>query len=376
MAKKSSIKSKPRKKKSAASTPKKKLSYKKAISNVLDPEVIPHEHTQKDDFIEVSSLKKSKFAAGAKSKLPSASAKPSANSDANSDGSSNERALSPSDPLRRYMIEANRYPLLEPEEEFQLAIRLRESGDIDAAKKLISANLRLVVKIAFEYKTMTANIMDLIQEGNIGLMKAVSKFDPTKGAKLSYYASWWIRSYILKYILDNFRLVKIGTTQAQKKLFYHLMKEKSRLEAQGLAAGPKLLAEKLEVREKDIKEMQNRLSSSGGEVSIDNPINQSDGEAGARFADLLSSGDEDIDQVIIEGELLSKLRSKIPLFSRKLNDRERNIFEKRILSESPMTLQAMADEYGLTRERIRQIEQKLIKKLRSFMASDFGPMDD
>ena len=124
------------------------------------------------------------------------------------------------DPLKQYMLEVNRYPLLDPEQELELAKRMREKGDVEAAKYLVSANLRLVVKIAYEYRSIYANLLDLIQEGNVGLMKAVSKYDPDKGAKLSYYASWWIRSYILKYILDNFRLVKIGTTQAQKKLFY------------------------------------------------------------------------------------------------------------------------------------------------------------
>ena len=136
-------------------------------------------------------------------------------------------AISPHDPLRRYLEEVRRYPLLEPSEEFALAIKLRDQGDLTAAKALVSANLRLVVKIAYEYRTFYSNLLDLIQEGNIGLMKAVSKFDPTKGARLGYYASWWIRSYILKYLLDNFRLVKVGTTQAQKKLFYHLMRERN-----------------------------------------------------------------------------------------------------------------------------------------------------
>ena len=129
---------------------------------------------------------------------------------------STRSAISPNDPLRRYFQEVQQYPLLEPEEELDLATQMHEKGDVTAAKRLVSANLRLVVKIAFEYRSIHSNVMDLIQEGNIGLMKAVSKFDPSKGARLGYYASWWIRSYILKYLLDNFRLVKVGTTQAQK----------------------------------------------------------------------------------------------------------------------------------------------------------------
>lgn len=178
-----------------------------------------------------------------------------------------EPAVIPSGPtgdlLKRYMEEVRRHPLLSPEEEIELASRMLEKGDREAAKRLVQANLRLVVKIAMEYRSYYANLLDLIQEGNVGLMRAVSKFDPTKGARLGYYASWWIRSYILKYLLDNFRLVKIGKTQAQKKLFYHLVREQQRLEAQGLLAGPKLLAEKLNVREKDVVDMGHRLSGRG-----------------------------------------------------------------------------------------------------------------
>ncbi|HRK02568.1 MAG TPA: sigma-70 family RNA polymerase sigma factor, partial [Oligoflexia bacterium] len=151
------------------------------------------------------------------------------------------------DPFKHYLRDVSKYPLLSPEDEFALAVKLRDTGDIDAAKRLVQANLRLVVKIAMEYRSAYQNILDLVQEGNVGLMKAVSKYDPSKGARLGYYASWWIRSYILKYILDNFRQVRVGTTAAQKKLFFHLMREKERLEAQGLEAGPKLLAEKLNV---------------------------------------------------------------------------------------------------------------------------------
>src|SRR6185295_11197060 len=174
-----------------------------------------------------------------------------------------------------------------------LVARLREKGDIEAAKLLVSANLRLVVKIALEYRSMYANLLDLVQEGNIGLLKAASKFAPAKGARLGYYASWWIRSSILKYLLDNFRLVRIGTTQAQKKLFYHLMREKQRLEAQGLLAGPKLLAEKLNVREKDVVEMEQRLSGRGAEVSLDAPIDRdSEGGHSASHLDQLADSHE------------------------------------------------------------------------------------
>lgn len=279
------------------------------------------------------------------------------------------RAVSPTDPLRRYMEEVKQYPLLAPEEEFSLAIKLRDQGDLNAAKSLVQANLRLVVKIAFEYRSLYSNVLDLIQEGNIGLMKAVSKFDPTKGARLGYYASWWIRSYILKYLLDNFRLVKIGTTQAQKKLFYHLMREKERLEAQGLLAGPKLLAEKLNVREKDVIEMEQRLSGRGAEMSIDTPMG-GDGDEGssrATHGDYLVDAQESVDEKLARNQLIEIIRNKLPLFEKTLNVREKQLLHDRILAEEPKTLQEVADLYGLTRERARQIEAKVVSKLREFL---------
>jgi RNA polymerase sigma-32 factor len=283
-----------------------------------------------------------------------------------------KKAVSSTDPIRRYLEEVRRYPLLEPQEEMRLAIKLRDTGDIQAAKSLVSANLRLVVKIALEYKNFYSNLLDLVQEGNIGLMKAVSKFDPTKGARLGYYASWWIRSYILKYLLDNFRLVKVGTTQAQKKLFYHLMREKERLEAQGLLAGPKLLAEKLNVREKDVIEMEQRLSGRGAEMSLDSPVDRSSDGSGATHMDLLVDGQETIDESLARQQLLQLLQKRLPEFRKLLNDRENKILQDRILSEEPKTLQEVADLYGLTRERARQIEVQVIKKLREFLASDFA----
>jgi RNA polymerase sigma-32 factor len=278
-------------------------------------------------------------------------------------------AISPHDPLKRYLEEIRRYPLLEPGQEYALAIRLREQGDVSAARALVSANLRLVVKIAFEYKTIYSNVMDLIQEGNIGLMKAVAKFDPTKGAKLGYYSSWWIRSYILKYLLDNFRLVKVGTTQAQKKLFYHLMREKERLEAQGLIAGPKLLASKLNVREKDVVEMQQRLSGQGAEMSLDASVDRDESQSPSH-KDQLVDLHEPADETLAKQELLRILQLKLPEFQKMLNDKELRILTERLLAEEPKTLQEIADLYGLTRERTRQIEVKVIDKLRDFLKPD------
>ncbi len=279
-------------------------------------------------------------------------------------------SVSKTDPLYRYMAEIRRHPLLGPEEEYKLAHKLMQDGDVAAAKALVQANLRLVVKIAMEYRTYYSNLMDLIQEGNIGLMKAVSKFDPTKGARLGYYASWWIKSYILKYLLDNFRLVKLGTTQAQKKLFYHLMREKERLEAQGLLAGPKLLAEKLNVREKDVVEMESRLSSRGSELALDAPMDSSEGAR--THLDILADSGETPDDTLSREQLLNRIRNKLPAFLETLNDKERRVFQDRLNAEEPKTLQEVADNYGLTRERARQIEVKVITKLREFLKEDLA----
>ncbi len=278
------------------------------------------------------------------------------------------------DPLKRYLQEVAHYPLLTPEEELELALKLRENGDLEAARRLVRANLRLVVKIAMEYRNAYHNALDLIQEGNVGLMKAVSKFDPAKGAKLSYYASWWIRSYILKYMIDNFRLVKMGTTQAQKKLFYQLMKEKERLENQGLEAGTKLLADRLHVKEKEVIEMGQRLASSGIEMSLDAPMD-SDGSQ-TTFQDRLEDKRELPDISLAKDQLLNILKDHLGDFAKSLNARELVIFRERLASDEPRTLQEVGDQFGMTRERVRQIEVRLIEKMQEFYADYFRLKDD
>lgn len=269
------------------------------------------------------------------------------------------------DPLTVYLKEISRHKLLTPEEEMELTTELLKTGDIEVAKKLVLANLRLVVKIALEYKSAYKNIMDLIQEGNIGLMKAVSKYDPSKGAKLSYYASWWIRSYILKFILDNFRLVKIGTTQEQKKLFYNLMREKQRLMNMGINPDTKLLSENLGVSEKAVVEMDQRLGS-GQETSIDMSI----GEDGGRqtFGDLLGDDSHAPEIQLEDLQNLEILKQNLGNFLKDLKPRDQEIFKKRLLSEIPESLQSIADQYGVSRERIRQIEERLIEQLKIYMS--------
>lgn len=274
-------------------------------------------------------------------------------------------SVTSTDPLVRYLHELRKYEMLDPEAQQELAVKLRETGDLSIAKRLVTSNLRLVVKIALEYKNAYHNVLDLIQEGNVGLMKAVSNYDPYKGTRLSYYASWWIRSYILKFLLDNFRLVKVGTTQAQKKLFYNLMREKERLEAQGIHAGPKLLADTLNVREKDVQEMTLRLSSKGGEYSIDQPIGD---EENRSPRDSLVDPGESIDDAIAQRQLQTILADHVSDFVKTLNEKERILFHERLMSDEPKTLQEVADQFGITRERARQIEAKVVEKLRKHMS--------
>jgi RNA polymerase sigma-32 factor len=279
-----------------------------------------------------------------------------------------EQAILPSDPLKRYLAEIRNSPVLTAEQEQALALRMKEQGDVNAAKLLVSANLKNVVRIAYEYRSMYHNLLDLIQEGNIGLMRAVSKFDPTKGVRLGYYATWWIRSYILKYLLDNFRLVRVGTSHAQKKLFYHLMREKQRLEAQGIRAAPALLAHNLDVREKDVIEMEQRLLSSGAEVSIDAPAPGHPDEPNTALLNLLHDSRESAEDRLEQDELLQLLNRELPRFQMGLNEKEKKVLSARLLSEEPKTLQEVADAFGLTRERVRQIEAKLIEKLQKHLA--------
>lgn len=269
------------------------------------------------------------------------------------------------DPLTQYVREISRYKLLTLEEEENLLKELQETGDIEVAKKLVLANLRLVVKIAIEYRSAWQNVMDLIQEGNIGLMKAVSKYDGTKGAKLSYYASWWIRSYILKFILDNFRLVKIGTTNEQKKLFFNLMKEKERLIGLGFSPDNKMISESLGVSEKAVAVMDRRLSQGGSELSLEAKLD----ENGPSLADILTDKEElSMDEKLGDLQGVEILKDQLQNFLGGLKERDREIFEMRLLSEVPASLQSIADQYGVSRERIRQIEERLIGNLKVYMS--------
>ncbi len=268
-------------------------------------------------------------------------------------------------PLVIYLREISKYPLLTPEQEEILTKKLFESGDVEVAKRLVTANLRLVVKIAMDYRFAYPNVMDLIQEGNIGLMKAVSKYDPNRGAKLSYYASWWIKSYILKFILDNFRLVKIGTTNEQKKLFYNLIREKNRLESKGIRPDAKAISQNLGVSENSVLVMEKRLGEEGGEISMDLPLEEG---GAATVGDIVAGESELIDDDLARRQEVAFLHENLGGFINSLNERDSEIFKKRLLSEVQPSLQTIADEYGVSRERIRQIEERLISKLKVYMS--------
>jgi RNA polymerase sigma-32 factor len=275
---------------------------------------------------------------------------------------SSEKALVKFDPLQRYLTEISTYKLLTREEERELGIRVREKGDKDAAYRLVTSNLRLVVKIALEFQRVwMQNLLDLIQEGNIGLMQAVKKFDPYKNVKFSYYASFWIKAYILKFIMDNWRLVKIGTTQGQRKLFFKLKKEKQKLIDEGFEPKPKLLSERLGVSEREIIDMDQRLD--GWDVSLDAPLKE---DSDTERIEFVSTDAESIEDKVSKKEIEVLLHNKIAAFRKKMTPRELEIFDLRIFSDNPVTLQEIGDRYGISRERVRQVEKNIIKKMREF----------
>ncbi len=286
--------------------------------------------------------------------------------------SSSERSRSVTfDPFRLYLEEIKRYPLLSREEERELAIRYREKADMEAGYRLITANLRLVVKIAMDFQRYwMQNLNDLIQEGNVGLMQAVKKFDPYRGYKFSYYASFWIKAYIIKFIMDNWKLVKIGTTQAQRKLFFNLRKEKERLESQGIEATAKLLSHRLDVKESEIVEMDQRLNS--WEISLDSPLKEDSEDTHKSF---LPSDDLPVDDQLADQEAKAILHDKLGLFRQQLKGKEAVIFDNRLLTEDPMTLQEIGDRFGISRERVRQIESRLKKKLKAYLEEEIEDLD-
>jgi len=283
-----------------------------------------------------------------------------------------ENTVVPYEPLQRYLWEIGQHDLLTRDEERRLAIRAREENDHEAAKRLVTSNLRLVVKIAMSYyRYWTRELLDLIQEGNMGLLRAVRNFNPHRGIKFSYYASFWIRAYILRFIMENWRLIKIGTTQQQRRLFYRLAKERDKLASQGISPEPRLIAESLDVKEEEVVEMSKRMGA--WEVSLDSPVNEGSREARkARTPD----PDKSIDDRISEDERMHILKEKLDQFRTSLSEQEAQIFDKRIMTENPQTLQMLGSRYGVSRERIRQIQEKVKERLKGWLKEEIPNFEE
>jgi len=285
------------------------------------------------------------------------------------DSDADERGLARFDALQAYMREVQRHPLLSADEEHKLAVQYQKTEDREVAARLVTANLRLVVKIAYEYRRAYRNMMDLVQEGNIGLMQAVKRYDPYRGVKLSSYAAWWIRAYMLRFILNNWRLVKVGTTQAQRKLFFNLNKEKARLTAMGIEPSHAEIAKRLNVAESEVTEMDRRLARA--DASLDATVNEADGRSTTRL-ELMPSSNATPDQIAEGSEFSELLRVQLEEFRKTLGGKDIEIFDKRVVADDPLTLQELGDQFGVSRERVRQLEARLMGKLREHLRENFG----
>jgi RNA polymerase sigma-32 factor len=279
------------------------------------------------------------------------------------------RALVPSDPFRRYLAEVRNYPALSREEEQDLARRYRDTGDRDALFRLVTSNLMQVVRVALSFRRAARNLLDLVQEGNLGLLAAIERFDPELGVRLPTYAVWWIRAYIVKFLLDNVRLVRVGTTNARRKLLRNLRQEKSRLEAAGFEVGPKMLAEHFDVSEEDVMDVERALHSQ--DVSLDAPIGD---EEDRTRGDLMAGSGPTVEEEVARRELQDKVRAAIGRFRTGLGERERTILDERLLSNDPVTLQAIGDRFGTTREAVRQAETRLMARLKEHLTGEIGDL--
>jgi RNA polymerase sigma-32 factor len=276
--------------------------------------------------------------------------------------------------LTRYLEEIRRFPMLEPQEEYMLAKRWREHGDREAAHKLVTSHLRLVAKIAMGYRGYGLPISEVISEGNVGLMQAVKRFEPEKGFRLATYAMWWIKAAIQEYILRSWSLVKMGTTANQKKLFFNLRKAKSKISA--LEEGDmhpdqvKLIAKRLGVTEQDVVDMNRRL---GGDASLNAAIRE-DGDSG-EWQDWLVDDSPNQESLLGESEEFENRRAALTQALDVLNDRERRIFQARRLADEPITLEELASEFGVSRERVRQIEVRAFEKVQKAVKNRMAAME-
>jgi RNA polymerase sigma-32 factor len=271
-------------------------------------------------------------------------------------------SLVPYDPLTAYLREMRRFPRLTIEEEHSLALRYQENKDLEAAYKLVSSNLWLVVKLAREYEQAARNLLDLIQEGNIGLMEAIKNFDPYRGVRFPSYAVWWIRAYIVRFMIANLRMVKLGTTQAQRRLFFNLHKEKEKLEKMGIFPAAKLLAEKLNVKESEVLEMEQRLGSP--DSSVDAPL--LDEDEGGSLHNILASSGPTSEDIVAQKQRMEFIQKGFEDFAKTLKDKEKKIFQQRMLADDKVTLQELSEQLEISRERVRQIENRLKEKLKIF----------
>lgn len=269
------------------------------------------------------------------------------------------RSLAVSDPVALYLQEIRKYPLLTREQEFELAKRYFETKDPAAAQALVTANLRFVVKVAADYSKFGARMIDLIQEGNMGLMHGVRDFNPHKGVRLITYAVWWIRGYIQEYLLKQYSMVKIATTLNQKKLFYRLQKEKEALDKMGITPDMKLIGSRMGIPAEEVEQMAQRMS--GRDVSLSTPL---DSESGTQMIDVQKSSVTSIDDELGLNQELSVLKEKLEELRPELSDREKIILEERLLADEPLTLQEIGEKYGITREAVRQMEARLMKKIK------------
>ena len=278
------------------------------------------------------------------------------------------------DPFGAYLKEVGRYPLLTPDEEKELTVRYVKERDPVDGRRLVTSNLRLVVKVARDYKAMRIPLIDLVQEGNLGLLHATEKFDPDKGVRFASYAVWWIKAYILRHLVANHSMVKMGTTRAQRKLFYNLRKEQNRLEAMGVKATNKRIAANLEVETAEVELMRGRLAG-GHEVSFEAPVGGGDDGEGRALADVLADGAGNAEEWAVRAEIRTQLLNSLNDFADTLDARQRRIWDLRSRADDPLPLRALGEELGVSAERCRQIEVRMLRKLRRHLDSAFPGLD-
>lgn len=281
-----------------------------------------------------------------------------------------DTSLTRLDPLSRYLRDVSEYALLTAEEERALARSYRQDGDVQAAVRLATGNLRLVVSIAFQYRHTWQNVLDLIQEGNVGLMKAIEKFDPHRGLRFSTYATWWVKAYMLKYLLDNWSLVKFGTSNDRRKVFFNLRREQERLRLKGADARPVDLARQLDVSVEDVVEVG--LALDHKDASLDAPLGEG---ATDTHASLLPAVQPTPAEIVVEEDSRRILREQFARFAAALAPREKAVFQDRLAAEDPLTLQELADRFEMTREGMRQVEKRLVKSFKTFVEHEMTGYD-